>query len=149
MLIISSSSSTSSTPTAAPSTCSEYWMENITHQGIAAFNSDPATYQVFRNVKDFGAVGDGVTDDTVAINNAISSGGRCAPGVCSGGSTTTPAVVYFPAGTYLISNPGIVDYYYTQIIGNPIQGCIPTLSANTNMTARWLIDADQVHNCYP
>ena len=46
-------------------------------------------------------MGDGVTDDTAAINNAISSGNRCGPGSC-GSSTTTPAVVYFPPGmTYL------------------------------------------------
>jgi hypothetical protein len=37
------------------------------------------------SVKDFGAVGDGVTDDTVAIQNAMIKGGR----------------IYFPEGTYL------------------------------------------------
>lgn len=35
--------------TAAPT--DPYWMETIKHQGIAAFNPNPATYQVFRNVK--------------------------------------------------------------------------------------------------
>lgn len=94
-----------------------YWLENIVHQGTAAFNADPSSYTVFRNVMDFGAVGmilplilfthclpplphsssiipaflpltssitdykfgtgDGVTDDTAAINAAISSGDRC------------------------------------------------------------------------
>lgn len=44
-----------------------YWLQNIKHQGISAFNSDPSSYQVFRNVKDFGAKGDGSTDDTAAI----------------------------------------------------------------------------------
>jgi hypothetical protein len=34
-----------------------YWLEDIRHQGISAFNSDPDTYQVFRNVKSFGAKG--------------------------------------------------------------------------------------------
>lgn len=35
-----------------------FWLESITHQGKAAFNDD-ASYTVFRNVKDYGAVGDG------------------------------------------------------------------------------------------
>lgn len=51
--------------TAAPG--QPYWMESIKHQGIAAFNPRPNEYQVFRNVKDFGAVGDGRADDTEAI----------------------------------------------------------------------------------
>lgn len=42
-------------PPSPSATCS-YWLENIQHQGVAAFNPD-ASYQVFRNVKDFGAVG--------------------------------------------------------------------------------------------
>lgn len=76
-----------------------YWMEDVQHQGISSFNSDPSSYEVFRNVKDFGAKGDGVTDDTTAINEAITSGDRCGfDGTCRGGSTTTPATVYFPNG---------------------------------------------------
>lgn len=39
-------------PSGAP-----YWLEQIKHQGISAFNSAPDTYQVFRNVKSFGAKG--------------------------------------------------------------------------------------------
>jgi|SRR5579862_407969 len=41
---------------AATPSCAPYWLELIKHQGVAAFNSDPS-YKVFRNVKDFGAVG--------------------------------------------------------------------------------------------
>lgn len=41
----------------APTAACSYWLEDIKHQDIAAFNADPATYQVFRNVKDFGAKG--------------------------------------------------------------------------------------------
>lgn len=48
------------------------------------------------NVKDFGAVGDGVTDDTAAIQDAISR-------VDALGGT-----IFFPAGNYAISNPIIL-----------------------------------------
>jgi glucan 1,3-beta-glucosidase len=112
-----------------------FWLEQIQHQGKAPYQSD-ATYQVFRNVKDFGATGDGVTDDTAAINLAISSGDRCGPGSCNS-STTTPALVYFPPGDYLVSS-SIINYYDTQIIGNP--NCLPTILASSSLTG-WVIDS--------
>ena len=43
---------------AAASVAQAYWMEDIAHHGIASFNPDSG-YQVFRNVKDFGALGNG------------------------------------------------------------------------------------------
>lgn len=85
------------------------------------------------------SIGDGVTDDTAAINAAISDGGRYGP--ASGEtSTTTPAIVYFPAGTYLIST-SIIDYYFTQLIGNP--NSIPVIKATAGFTGLGLIDGDQ------
>ncbi|KAJ7197153.1 glycoside hydrolase family 55 protein [Mycena pura] len=114
-----------------------FWLEAIKHQGKAAYNQN-SSYQVFRNVKDFGAIGDGITDDTQAINNAISSGSRCGGGTCNS-TTVSPAVVYFPRGTYLVSK-SINAYYYTQLIGdakNP-----PTLLADSSFTDLAVIDAD-------
>lgn len=45
-------------------------------------------YAADRSVKKFGAVGDGTTDDTAAIQAALTAGGT----------------VYFPAGTYLVTD---------------------------------------------
>ena len=82
-------------------------------------------------------IGDGFTDDTAAIQKAISDGGRCGQNCI--GSTTLPAVVYFPAGTYIISKP-IFDYYYTQMIGNA--NSPPTLKASASFSGAWVIDGD-------
>ncbi|KAF8063611.1 exo-beta-1,3-glucanase [Lyophyllum atratum] len=122
--------------TAAPG--DPFWMQSIRHQGISAYHSNPAGYQVFRNVKDFGARGDGVTDDTDAINNAISSGTRCGGGGCES-TTLTPAVVFFPSGTYLVSRP-IVALYLTQLIGDA--RVPPTLLAASSFAGMAVIDAD-------
>jgi len=84
-----------------------------------------------------GLPGDGVTDDTDAINEAISSGNRCGQGCDS--STVTPALVYFPPGTYLVSKP-IIQYYYTQMVGDALD--IPVLKASSDFTGMAVIDAD-------
>lgn len=116
---------------------SSFWLENISHQGIAAFNSNSGSYKVFRNVKDYGAKGDGTTDDTTAINAAIQDGSRCGEGCDS--STIVPALVYFPAGTYVVSAP-IVAMYYSQLVGDPTN--IPTLKATAGFQGTAVIDAD-------
>ncbi|KAF7359324.1 hypothetical protein MSAN_01274800 [Mycena sanguinolenta] len=113
------SSSSSSILSGSATSDDIFWLEAIKHQGKAAYNPD-LSYQVFRNVKDFGARGDGVTDDTEAIK-------------------ITPAVVYFPSGTYLVSK-AIIAYYYTQFIGNPKNR--PTLLATPTFTDMAVIDAD-------
>ncbi|KAI0973486.1 glycoside hydrolase family 55 protein [Xylaria arbuscula] len=118
---------------------SSYWYENIAHQGISAFNNNPTTYKVYRNVKDYGAIGDGKHDDTAAIQSAISDGNRCAPGACASSSTTN-AVVYFPAGTYLVSS-SIVSYYATLLVGNP--NSLPVLKATAPFNGFGIIDGDQ------
>lgn len=52
-----------------------------------------------KSVKDYGAKGDGVTDDTAAISSALADG-RDTDQDYSG----KPKALYFPAGTYLVSN---------------------------------------------
>lgn len=94
-------------PQASQVAASGYWFADIKRQGVAPFNANKDAYKVFRNVKDYGAKGDGTTDDTEAINKAVSDGDRCGEGCDS--STTTPAIVYFPAGTYAVSAP-IIQY---------------------------------------
>ncbi|KKY34444.1 putative glycoside hydrolase family 55 protein [Diaporthe ampelina] len=114
---------------------SSYWLAEIARNGSPAFGT--ADYKVFRNVKDYGAVGDGAADDTEAINKAIADGGRCGQGC--GSSTTTPAIVYFPPGTYMVSQP-VVQYYYTQLVGDAVQ--LPTLKAMASFEGMAVIDAD-------
>jgi hypothetical protein len=120
----------------APS--SSYWVANVKRQGSVWGNSD-SNYQVFRNVMDpkYGAKGDGVTDDTDAINRAISDGNRCGQGCQS--STTTPALVYFPAGTYLVSKP-IQMYYYTQMVGDATN--LPVIRASSSFSGMAVMDSD-------
>ena len=124
-----------------------------THGIPRIFNADrflqqmphaPDDYQFSRNVKDFGAVGDGVTDDTAAINRAAATYGldnldtlRC--GAECGSTTVLGAAVYFPPGTYLVSTP-IVQYYYTQFVGNPSDK--PTILGSKNFTGIALFDSD-------
>ncbi|KAJ4131696.1 hypothetical protein NW768_005892 [Fusarium equiseti] len=117
----------------------KYWLEEIEHRGTSPYYPD-TQYRVFRNVKDFGAVGDGVTDDTNAINAAISAGTRCIPGVCRG-STISPATVYIPSGIYLISD-SIIDLYYTQIIGDPTNRPVIKASSSFSNQSFGLIDSN-------
>ncbi|KAF2007153.1 glycoside hydrolase family 55 protein [Amniculicola lignicola CBS 123094] len=119
-----------------------YWLKDMPKQGIASFNANPAGYKVWRNVKDYGARGDGVTDDTDAINRAISEGNRCGPWVCQS-NTDTPAIVYFPAGTYLVSR-SIIVYYNTQLMGNP--NGRPVLKAASSYQGIGVIDGSQYSN---
>ncbi|EED21310.1 exo-beta-1,3-glucanase Exg0 [Talaromyces stipitatus ATCC 10500] len=124
------------TPQASTAPSSGFWMADIKRQGTVAFGNS-TSYQIFRNVKDFGAKGDGSTDDTAAINSAISSSNRCGLGCDS--STTTPAIVYFPPGTYVVSKP-IIQYYYTQLIGDATD--LPAIKAAASFSGMAVIDSD-------
>lgn len=72
------------------------------------------------NIRDFGAVGDNSTDDTDAINRAIQQVYK---------STTSPTeprarrTIYFPGGTYLISNPILIPPY-AKFVGDGMNSVI-------------------------
>jgi hypothetical protein len=63
------------------------------------------------NVKFFGATGDGITDDTSAIQDALDTAGES-------------SIVWFPAGEYLISSPLNVSYGNQKILGESRSGAI-------------------------
>lgn len=80
--------------------------DSVSHlpAGSGAVETDVRTKLRERvSVKDFGAVGDGVTDDTDAIQAAIDSGIRS---------------IYFPAGDYLASSTIAVTANYTSLVGD-------------------------------
>ena len=60
------------------------------------------------NVRDYGAVGNGTTDDSAAIRAALSAGAG--------------AVVYFPEGTYKVSKDGANSYCLSVPAGTTIAG---------------------------
>jgi glucan 1,3-beta-glucosidase len=82
-------------------------------------------------------LGDGVTDDTDAINAAIREGNRCGRGCDS--STITPALIYFPSGTYLVSRP-IVAMYYSQLVGDINNR--PTIKGSASFQGIGILDSD-------
>jgi hypothetical protein len=71
----------------------------------------------FVNVKDFGAIGDGIADDTAAINRAITQI------YLSARLAAYPQVrrtLYFPAGTYKITGNILLIPPYVRMIGDGI-----------------------------
>ncbi|CAK4030875.1 Glucan 1,3-beta-glucosidase [Lecanosticta acicola] len=130
-----------------------FWFSQIKRQGQPAYGRN-ATYQVFRNVLDYGAKGDGITDDTDAFNAAIADGNRC--GWMTGGyiggtqtyggyygcdsQTTTPAIVYVPGGrTYMISSP-VIMLYMTQMVGDAND--LPVVKATADFSGIGIFDSD-------
>ncbi len=63
------------------------------------------------NVKDYSAKGDGITDDTAAIQRAIDAVPVSTAFEAPGG------VIYFPRGTYLISRPLRINKSYVTLTG--------------------------------
>ncbi|KAF3908278.1 hypothetical protein AA313_de0205748 [Arthrobotrys entomopaga] len=105
-----SSSSSCGTPEQHP-----YYIDGLRHQGFYAQN---ATYPVYRNIKCYGAKGDGKTDDSDAIIRALSDGKFCVAGKLNCDEFyVPPSVVYFPSGRYLVTK-SLPLYRNTQLVGN-------------------------------
>ena len=66
----------------------------VTGNGVNVTRTLQAKFDDVASVKDFGAVGDGVTDDTAAIQAAIDAVFAASSGI-----------VTIPAGTYIVSSP--------------------------------------------
>lgn len=89
---------------------------------VSAINGKIANALVY-NVRDYGATGDGVTDDTSAINDAIAA------------YNLTGGILYFPRGSYLVSAP------FTAITsGGIIMGGRSTITATTLAASDILFD---------
>lgn len=113
-----------------------YWYEQIKHNGVYTDTTN-SKYLVYRNVRAFGAKGDGTTDDSAAIQKAINTVDG-STGTRSGGSSLTgaPAVVYFPSGTYLL-NTGLNNIMGTVLMGDPTDR--PVLKAGSGFRDKVLL----------
>lgn len=86
------------------------------------------------SVKDFGAVGDGSADDTVAIQAAIDS-------------LSGAGVVHFPKGTYKVSATiDLVDVPRISLVGDGVS--VSKIQAASSFTGTILIDAQHTTSIY-
>lgn len=77
-----------------------------------------------QNVRDYGATGNGTTDDTTAVQNAINAANAAGGGI-----------VYFPAGTYIIA--GITLYSFVHLRGAGIGATTLKLKNGANTDLLW------------
>lgn len=118
----------------------------------ATFTNSGKVKQVVYNVRNYSAVGDGVADDTTAIQNAINA-------LPSGGG-----VVFFPHGIYLITAPltiqkhgvnltgeGWTDTFADQVNNQPgmtggsvIKASISSFPTSTTMIQAGLLGTNQI-----
>jgi glucan 1,3-beta-glucosidase len=107
-----------------------YWLDQQDHTGTARgwapFANDPTIYPVYRNVAEYGAIGDGTGDQSASLQNALNADGTSGGNRYQQGVTTEPAIVYLPPGVYQVSKT--IDLRMgTVIIGDP--GSPPTIKA--------------------
>lgn len=90
----------------------------------------------FVNVRDFGAVGDGTTDDTDSINRALT---QIYKATVSPTEPRARRTIYFPGGTYKILNP-IVIPTYARLIGDGL-GSTTICQVNGNRSVANIADS--------
>lgn len=73
-------------------------ISSFNYGGTVTYRSLQKKLDDFVSVKDFGAVGDGLTDDTLAINLALNQL------YCVTANATARKTLYFPAGHYIVTN---------------------------------------------
>ena len=81
----------------------------------------------FATVKDFGAVGDGVTDDTAAINRALYQL------YCRETNTAIRRKLFFPAGVYKVSDTIVIPPYAT-LAGEGPKNSVIQMTATASAT---------------
>ena len=84
-----------------------YTVQTGVTPGTPVTNSLQTVLDQWASVLDFGAVGDGVTDDTAAINRALYQL------YCRETNTSIRRSLFFPAGTYLVSGTINIPSYAT------------------------------------
>jgi len=89
-----------------------------------------SAHSIYTNVLDYGATGDGVTDDRAAIQSAITA------------AAVIGGCVYFPQGTYLCSRVAAQAYSFDitgmnsiRFLGSGFGGATITMSGNAGSTA--------------
>eukprot|EP00462_Mataza_sp_D1_P023758 CAMPEP_0175129472 /NCGR_PEP_ID=MMETSP0087-20121206/5490_1 /TAXON_ID=136419 /ORGANISM="Unknown Unknown, Strain D1" /LENGTH=698 /DNA_ID=CAMNT_0016411623 /DNA_START=237 /DNA_END=2330 /DNA_ORIENTATION=+ len=105
----------------------------------------------WRNVLDYGAKGDGVTNDWPAIQNALTQDRQSN---WTRPDTSDPVVVYFPPGNYMI-NDTLDQYLYTQMVGNykcrpkiTLMDCSAPKGRKFMVTATGTFTGEHVSNFY-
>lgn len=121
-----------------------------TYQGAAAGytvttginNSTPVTRSLqqklddIADIRDFGAIGDGTTDNTAAINRAIQ---QIYSSVYLDSSTLVRRTINFPAGTYLVSGTILIPPY-VKLIGEGRDNTV-IMTSNTSVPVFKTVDS--------
>jgi hypothetical protein len=113
---------------------SNTWGTELDAWLLTAHNADGSLKNYFINVKAYGAVGDGVTDDTTAIQAALNA-------------ALTGGIIFFPAGTYIITAsllfPGNIKIFGS---GDSDSGTVIKVKTGTALTTPVLCSADWYNN---